>query len=165
MGPTPSVSWLQRRLAYTALALTLLLGGWPAWADEVHDNSFFIQQVQERYVEPFKAGDIQRWSSAFAEDAIALHNFRDADRGRDAIRAFGETVHQLFVLERYEVAVTDVRQRGRLAYTLGTYTSLLVSKLDGTEPFGLQRGKFVLLWEQTADGHWLIALDMGNSSE
>lgn len=165
MNPIPSVPWLRRIMAKTALALTLFLGGAPAWADEAHDDSFFIQQVQQRYVEPFKAGDIQGWSSAFAEDAIALHNFRDADRGRDAIRAFGEVVHQTFVLERYEVTVTDVRHQGRWAYTVGAYTSLLVSKLDGAEPFGLQRGKFVLLWEQTEDGHWLIALDMGNSSE
>ena len=165
VSPVRSVAWLQWQAGYAALLMAALLMAAVALSDEALDDQFFIQQVQTRYVEPFKAGDIERWSSAFAEDAVALHNFRDADRGRDAIRAFGEVVHELFFLDRYEVQVTDVRQRGRWAYTVGTYTSLLVSKLDGTEPFGLQRGKFVLLWEQAENGHWLIALDMGNSSE
>ena len=55
--------------------------------------------------------------------------------------------------------MSGIRAGGRTQ--VGAYTSLLVSKLDGAEPFGLQRGKFVLLWEQTEDGHWLIALDNG----
>ena len=136
-----------------------------AASDIVPDEDFFARQVQERYVAPFRSGDIAAWGQAFAEDAIALHNFREADRGRAAIVAFGEAVHQMFDLAQYDVQVTDVRRGADWAYTAGSYTSLLVSKQDGSEPFGLQRGKFVLLWERSDGGKWLIVLDMGNSSE
>jgi len=40
-----------------------------------------------------------------------------------------------------------------------------VSRADGKEPFGLEQGKFALLWEKQSDGEWRVILDMGNSNE
>jgi ketosteroid isomerase-like protein len=157
--------WGALRRGRTILAMSALFTILPAIGETPPDAQFFAQQVRERYVEPFREGKVDEWLSAFAADAIALHNFRDADRGRDAIRAFGEMVHSAFLLAQYDVDVTDVRVNGAWAYTAGVYTSRFVSKLDGSEPFGLQRGKFVLLWERDDTGEWLIMLDMGNSSE
>jgi ketosteroid isomerase-like protein len=106
------------------------------------DDAFFRDQVASRYVEPFRRGDIQRWIAAFDEEAIALHNRRPPDRGRDAIEAFGSMVHESFELAEYDVEVTDI-----------------------SEPFGREQGKFLLLWERQEDESWKIILDMGNSSQ
>ena len=46
----------------------------------------------------------------------------------------------------------------------GIYAQSL-PKADGTEPFGTDRGKFVLLWELQDDDTWQIILDMGNSNQ
>lgn len=157
--------WRALMRGRTVLAISALFAISPAVGEAPPDAQFFAQQVRERYVEPFREGDVDQWMKAFSADAIALHNYRDADRGRDAIRDFGEMVHSAFLLAQYDVEVTDVRVNGPWAYTAGVYTSRLISKRDGSEPFGLQRGKFVLLWERDGAGEWLITLDMGNSSE
>ena len=144
------------------MAMAALLTFTQAMAES--DEAFFADLVRERYVEPFRAGDVEAWSMAFAEDAIALHNRRPPDRGREAIRAFGSLVHQVFDLAEYDVEVTDVRISEGWVYTVGRFSSRFVSKLDGSEPFGREEGKFVLVWERSEAGGWQIVLDMGNSN-
>lgn len=142
----------------------LQLGMASARAEEI-DQAFFAELVQTHYVQPFKAGDVDAWVEAFATDAIALHNHRPADRGREAIRAFGALVHQVFDLAEYDVVVTDVRSEGNWAVTVGSFTTRFVSKADGSEPFGRQEGKFALVFQRSENGEWQIVLDMGNSNQ
>ena len=124
-----------------------------------------MQLVAEKYVKPFRNGDVAAWMNAFHQDAIALHNRRPADKGKAAIEAFGATVHQYFKLDTYEVTVTDVRRSKDWVYTVGEFKTLFVNKSDGQAPWGPETGKFVLLWEKQADGEWRIILDMGNSNQ
>jgi hypothetical protein len=148
----------------TVLTLLLALAG-SATAESTMDDTYFRELVNIRYVEPFRQGNIDLWIQAFDENAIALHNRRPADRGRAAIEAFGRSVREHFTLAEYDVEVTDIRRGGQWVYTVGTYTTRFISKADGTEPFGIDRGKFVLLWELQDDDSWRIILDMGNANQ
>ena len=136
----------------------------PVVSESPPDEAFFRELVRTRYVEPFRAGDVERWMAAFHPQAIAMHNHRPMDRGRESIAAFGLMVHQHFLLKDYEVTVTDVRFSDRWVYTVGQYSNHFVSREDGSSPFGPTEGKFVLLWELQDGGDWLIILDMGNSN-
>ncbi len=129
------------------------------------DDAFFLDLVANSYVEPFRAGDIDRWIMAFDKEAIAMHNRRPIDRGREAIETFGRAVHQHFQLQEYQVEVTDIRRSAQWVYTVGSYTTHFISRDDGSAPFGRERGKFLLLWERKADGDWKIILDTGNSDQ
>ena len=133
-------------------------------AGQGEDFALFSDLVRERYVQPFESGQSDQWAAAFSEDAIALHNRRPPDRGRSAIGAFAQVVHELFDLAEYDVVVTDVRRNGIWAYTVGTYTSRFLAKADGSDVFGREQGKFVLLWQLSPEGEWQIILDMGNSN-
>ena len=148
----------------TALTFLLAIAS-SAAAENTVDDNYFRELVNIRYVEPFRQGNIDLWIQAFDENAIALHNRRPADRGRAAIETFGRSVREHFTLAEYDVEVTDIRRGGQWVYTLGTYTTRFVSKADGTEPFGIDRGKFVLLWELQDDDSWRIILDMGNANQ
>ena len=129
------------------------------------DDAFFVDLVANSYVEPFRAGDIDRWIRAFDKEAIAMHNRRPIDRGREAIETFGRAVHQHFRLQEYQVEVTDIRRSAQWVYTVGSYTTHFISRDDGSAPFGREQGKFLLLWERKADGDWKIILDTGNSDQ
>lgn len=145
------------------LAVLLLQACAAAPPPAVPGEDYFRERVARDYVEPFRAGDIDRWIEAFAEDAVALHNRRPVDEGRPAILAFGRMVAQHLRLARYDVEVREVRVSGDWALTRGSFVTRFVSRADGSSPFGEERGKFLLVWARQADGEWKIVLDMGNS--
>ncbi len=149
------------RLTFAVLAVFMCNVG---LGQETPSEEYFKDLVATAYVEPFRSGDIERWIEAFDVNALALHNHRPLDRGIESIQAFGRSVHQHFVLQEYEVEVTDVRRSEQWVYTVGRYRSHFVSRSDGSSPFGMSTGKFVLLWEKQPDGQWKIILDMGNSN-
>lgn len=155
MNPKTAVSLL--------LLLTLMLGGC-ATQTRAPDEAQFRRMVAERYVAPFKSGDYVRWLDVFADDAVAMHNRRPVDVGKAAIRDFAAGVGRHFRLARFDVEVKEVRIDGNVAWTRGEFVSEFVGKVDGKSPWGVERGKFLLIWQRQADATWKIVLDMGNSN-
>lgn len=152
------------RTRNTVLACALLLascGAQPA----PPTNTQFESWVAERYVAPFRAGEPERWVEAFSDDAVALHNRRDADVGRDAILAFGRLVAETFEVSEMDVRVEEVRVNGDWAFTRGVYVNNFRFRETGEPaPWGREHGKFFMLWERQPDGVWRIIVDMGNSA-
>jgi ketosteroid isomerase-like protein len=62
------------------------------------------------------------------------------------------------------VDVKEVRMDGNVAWTRGEYVSEFVGKSDGKSAWGVERGKFLLIWQRQPDGVWKIVLDTGNSN-
>jgi len=151
------------RILSLILLLTASVQAYPS-SDESKDD-FFRELVAKSYVKPFRSGDVDGWIKAFDNQAIAMHNRRPMDRGIAAIEAFGRAVHAHFELQEYEVEVTDVRHSPDWVYTAGSFTTLFVARDDGSEPFGREQGKFLLLWARQGDGSWKVILDMGNSNQ
>ena len=149
----------------TAITVILALQLFTSSCSAAEDDDYFRTLVAERYVTPFREGDIDTWIQHFDQNAVALHNRRPIDRGREAIEAFGKMVQQYFELEEYDVQVTDIRRSKDWVYTVGSFTTLFVSREDGSTPFGREQGKFLLLWERQEDNSWKIILDMGNSNQ
>jgi ketosteroid isomerase-like protein len=146
------------------LACTLLTAGCET-ERPAPSASEFESWVAERYVAPFRAGEAERWADAFADNAVALHNRRDADVGKDAILAFGRLVAETFEVSEMDVQIEEVRVNGDWAFTRGVYTNEFRFRETGQPtPWGRERGKFFMLWERQADGEWRIIVDMGNSA-
>ena len=127
----------------------------------------FRDWVEQRYAEPFRSGDTDRWVEAFSTEAVGMHHTLPALEGREAIRDFGRMVHDRFVIEQFDLTVNEVRVSGNWALTRGSFTSRFVA--GGTDQTSASQpeapatvGKFVLLWELEDDGEWRIVLDMGN---
>ena len=125
----------------------------------------FERLVLTHYVLPLTEGDVERWLSVFTDDAVAMHNRRPADVGKESIRAFAELVASNFDVAEMTAVVDDVQVIGNWAYTRGSYESLFISKDTGEPaPWGRDPGKFLLIWEKQLDGAWKVVLDMGNSN-
>lgn len=152
------------RTRNAALACVLLLAGCAAQPTPPTDAQFETW-VTERYVAPFRAGEPERWAEAFSDNAVALHNRRDPDVGRDAILAFGRLVAETFEVSEMDVHVDEVRINGDWAFTRGTYVNNFRFRASGEPaPWGREHGKFFMLWERQPDGEWRIIVDMGNSA-
>ena len=153
------------KITILSLSLLFLTACWGSPESvNIQSDDYFKTLVAESYVTPFKEGDIDLWISVFDEDAIALHAHRTADKGRSSILNFGQAVHSTFILDKYDVVVTDIRRSDQWVYTVGEFTAKFVNRSDGKAPWGENKGKFVLLWEKQKDGDWKIILDMGNTS-
>jgi ketosteroid isomerase-like protein len=150
-----------QRIAVGLLATFLLA----SCADPRPPVPDFDALFKRAYIEPYNAGDVDRWLEVFADNAVGMHNGLPPLEGRDAIRGFGEAVRDNFEVARIEATIDEVRQSGSWALTRGSYTAEFVPKA-GTEgmPAGRQSGKFLLVWERQPDGEWRIILDMGNSN-
>ena len=119
--------------------------------------------VAERYVEPFQNGDVDTWLQVFADDALAMHNTLPPLRGRQAIRGFGEMVRDNLDIQRFDVEVLEIKQKGDFIMSDGAFVSRMVPR--GTVHEGPDSaGKFVLVWQRQPDGEWRVILDMGNQS-
>ena len=123
----------------------------------------FQALIQNQYVDPFKAGDIDSWLEIFSDSASGLHNRVPALIGREAIAGFGQLVSASFIVEEMTVVVEEVDASGNWAFTRGRYTSHLLDRQSGeSAPWGREQGKFFMLWTCEPQGQWRIRVDMGN---
>ena len=123
------------------------------------------RQFQERYIDPYVAGDTEAWLQVFASDVVALHDGLPPLDGKEAIRGFGDVVAQNFAIQKLDAVVDEVRREGRWAWTRGHFDALFEAK-SASAPAGVageRSGKFLLIWERQEDGEWLVIMDMGNS--
>jgi cytochrome c oxidase subunit 2 len=151
-------------------ASSILMCGWMfsgcTPGDKPEDiDTVIATEFQNRYIEPYVAGDAEAWMDVFTEDAVALHDGLPALSGKEAIRGFADSVAENFTIVRLDAVVDEVRLNGNWAWSRGHFDANFQPK-SPSAPKGVagdRKGKFLLLWEKQEDGRWLIQLDMGNS--
>ena len=112
----------------------------------------------------FAAGDAVALAEQFTDDARLLLLHGDAIEGRDAIRA-----HWVESFERYdtsawrtELLVIDVHRDQ--AWTVSTYSEVLVPRDVGQGSRQLVRGRLVRFLRREADGRWRVSLALNSHS-
>lgn len=115
------------------------------------------QQLQEAVARK----DLESIVSFYDDDALMLPAAEPAIRGKPAIRA--EWAHILAIpgFENQSKLLTlDLSTSGDLAYTTGSYSSLMVGEDDAVvqEP-----GKWVSIWKRRQGGAWRIVVDTYNT--
>ncbi|MDE0130507.1 MAG: nuclear transport factor 2 family protein [Gammaproteobacteria bacterium] len=158
---TQRLRWIALGLFVGAFALTL------SCESPVPGEKQFRDWVEERYAQPFRDGETDRWVAVFDENAVGMHHTLPAMEGREAIRNFGRMVHENLVVEQFDLTVKEVRVSKTWALTRGSFVSRFVPAMAdaGIVPAveaPATVGKFVLLWELQDDGEWRVILDMGN---
>ena len=103
------------------------------------------------------AGDVERLTSFWADDAINYFPGAPVARGKDAI---GELVRRNrsqpgFSLS-WEPQEAVVARSGDLGYTSGTF-ALSIENPEGSQV--TRRGHYVCIWKKQADGSWKCAVE------
>ena len=118
-----------------------------------------IMEQSRRLSAAYIKGDIAELVSVYKPDGIAAPGGRDFIKGRDALLAYWSLPEGRTVL-RHRSTPTEIKVDGDHAYDWGYYEGQGAQNGVPLTPF---RGAYVIVWERSSDGKWLIAMDIWHS--
>lgn len=119
-----------------------------------------IEKANHRFGEGIRKGDAPFVGALYAEDALLMPPNMEMIRGREGTTGFWDGAIKMGVRDAVLTTV-ELRHEGHTVEEVGRY--LLRIHPEGQEPFE-DRGKYVVLWKQDADGVWRLHRDIWNSS-
>ena len=147
-------SLLQSSIILIFLPLFVVLGC--GKQNEVRDVEADISAINnniDQYTSSMNAGDLDRWISLWADDAIQMAPDAPAVIGKEQIRTKYESIFAQFIF-KMAIANEDVKISGDLACSHGKYTVTMTPKAEG-ETIMID-GKYLSIEERQADGSWKI---------
>ena len=120
-----------------------------------------IEAANTAAVGAFNAGDLAKWSSVYAEDAIMMMPNAEAWKGRAAIEAGAKAMTAAMAISNLKFTTEDVMLGGDLAVETGTNEMTITPKKG--KPI-VDKGKYVTTWKRQADGSWKVLRDISNSN-
>lgn len=143
-------------------ALTFACGGnAPAPAAATPGDPAPINDVRNRYIAAYNAGDAAALAALFAEDAVSIPDHEAALEGRAAIQKHFETLFSQ-VTATLTVTPADTEVTGDIAHEHGTYSATVTPKAGGTAM--TNDGRYLVVLKREADGAWRIHHDIDNTS-
>ncbi len=119
-----------------------------------------IEESNLKFGEAARQGDAAALAALYTEDATLLPPNSEMIKGREGIEAVWSGVIQMGAKD-VVLTTVDVYGSGDLAYEVGNY--VLTIQPEGQEPIE-DKGKYVVVWKQVADGSWKMHVDIWNSS-
>jgi ketosteroid isomerase-like protein len=135
------------RLALLAAALAL--------AGQAAAQAGPLDGMSQKFEEHVRKGEVDAIGAMYAEDGMILPPNHARVQGRTDIAAFikGMTDAGLSL----KLVAENTWMDGKLAVRQGSYTLL------DKEQKEVERGKWVEVWQQGADGNWLMVRDIWNA--
>ena len=148
-------------LTKTALLLLLGLGlSNQAVADEAKDIAA-IEQVAQRWIELYTAGDLDRLMTLYTQDAVVALHGRPAMRGVEQIRNFfapGMGKSRV----TFEIDIEEIQVHGDTAHLLSKYYLTSEPKAGGDTY--RDAGRSLLIYKRNADNEWKLYLDIDQAT-
>jgi uncharacterized protein (TIGR02246 family) len=120
-----------------------------------------IDEVRNRYVAAYNAGDAAGVAALFAEDAIDLPDHQPALEGRAAIE---NNLKEMFAQNTVAISITpdETEIVGDIAHEHGTFSVTITPKAGGGPM--TDSGKYLVILKRGSDGAWLLHHGMDNTS-
>jgi len=148
------ISLLRASIVLMVLPLFVISGcGKQSKVGENEADIAAINNNIEQYTSSMNAGDLDRWISLWADDAIQMAPDAPAVIGKEQIRAKYASIFPLFIFNM-NIANEEVKMSGDLACSHGNYTVSMTPKAGG-ETIVID-GKYLSIEERQADGSWKI---------
>lgn len=110
------------------------------------------------FADGIRHGDTRSVASVYADAARLLAPSTELIEGRDAIEAFWQAGLDAGIVD-IELEAAAVERRDRMAFEIGRYV-LRIRPAAGQNV--LDRGRYLMVLEQEADGSWRRAVEMFN---
>jgi uncharacterized protein (TIGR02246 family) len=119
-----------------------------------------IERANQRFGEGIRKADAAVVGSLYTKDTLLMPPNFETIRGREGTQKFWEGAIKMGVKDAI-LRTVELIDRGDTAEEIGDYT--LKIHPEGQSPFE-DKGKYVVLWKQDADGRWRLHRDIWNSS-
>ena len=117
-----------------------------------------IEEANMKFGEAVRQDDAAALAALYTDDAILLPPDSEMIKGKQGIEAFWSGGLQMGIKDAV-LTIVDVFGSGDLVYEVSNFT--LTIQPEGQEPIE-QKGKYVVVWKQTADGLWKMQVDIFN---
>ena len=120
-----------------------------------------IDDIRNRYVAAYNAGDAAGAAALFAEDAVSMPDHAPALMGRAAIE---NSMKQMFAQNTVNLTVTpgETEITGDIAHEHGTFSITVTPKAGGNAMS--ETGKYLVVLKRGSDGTWLVHHDIDNTN-
>jgi uncharacterized protein (TIGR02246 family) len=115
-----------------------------------------LDRSRTAFAGALQAGDAAAAADAYAEDATLVAPAAEVFHGRSAIERFWRTGVETGI-ERLELTVIDLRQRGEVAFEVGRYSLHLAPESGGIV---VDRGRYLVVHRADPDGRWRRCAEM-----
>ena len=120
-----------------------------------------MQEIAKAWVDNYLSGDLDGMMNLMHEDAMIMAANSPTVRGHEAVREYLSTrVGQPGV--EFEDNLQEIRIQGDWAFVRGDF-HLVVTPPGAPEPVFRRHGRYLVIYEKTAQGEWLMLRDMDNS--
>lgn len=121
-----------------------------------------IEEMTEKSEKDLMAGIMDTTLANYTEDAVSMPNNGPMLKGKNAIREFsGQMLGMGLKFTNVSFTTTDVQVSGEFAYEIGTYAMTMQMPQIGEMT---EEGKYLTVYEKSADGNWKIKVETWNSS-
>jgi len=127
-----------------------------------HDRSVLesVELAVQEYGKALIDGDIESWGKLHTENAVKLLPGQPPISGRlQLVKEVGPQIQAMGVTE-FEITTGGIEVFIDRAIAWGTYTGEM--RPHGSEEAERIEGKFLSMYQRSADGEWLITHDCGN---
>ena len=106
-------------------------------------------------------GDMQKVLAFYDDNAMEMPPNMPAVKGKDAIKAFYEQMMKSEMkMTAVDFTTVDLQASGTIAHEIGTYDmSMSAGKMGAMK----DKGKYIALWREQADGTWKVTAETWNT--
>jgi ketosteroid isomerase-like protein len=115
----------------------------------------FIDSINAKFTEQFRAGDSAALASHYWPDAEILLSNSEAIKGNDILPAWGSMTH--LGIKDFTFSTTDITGDTEFLIETGNY------EMKDEKKTLIDKGKYVVVWQQR-NGEWKLYRDIGNTS-
>ena len=120
-----------------------------------------MQEIAKAWVDNYLSGDLDGMMSLMHEDAMIMAANSPTVHGLEAVRDYLSTrVGQPGV--DFQDDLQEIRIQGNWAFVRGDF-HLVVTPPGAPEPVFRRHGRYLVIYEKSAEGEWLMLRDMDNS--
>ena len=122
----------------------------------VSDFRTAIRASSEAFTRLVVAGEFDRLTHLYTEDAVVMPPGHPALQGRAAVKSWMEAFPKI---SRFDVELHEIDGEGELAYVRGSYVMTIITDQGSVDTCG----KYIEIHRRQPDGSWAIVRDIFNA--